>query len=214
MKSLTIAQGAQDERQHSTRYRRSVIVVRWRSRPGAPFSDPLNERCQERVRSLGLPPGKNLTIGEICEHISGLRERPVQVVSIALPPAGPHGLWVSTETSDYIFAEERLVPVHQQQVILHEIGHVVCDHEASPVLTTEASRLLLPSLDPGLVRRVMGRDHGDSEAEIEAEMVGSLIGRLISTWKVQRTWEVPPEAQAIAERLASLESPRSGRRIE
>lgn len=131
----------------------------------------------------------------------------MRVASLTLPPASPHGLWVSTEANDYIFVEERLVPVHQQQVILHEIGHVLCDHEASPVMSAEASQLLLPSLDPSLVRRVMGREHAQSEAEIEAEMVGSLIGQRISTWGVQRTWAVPPEAREIVERLTALESP-------
>ncbi|MGW1768023.1 ImmA/IrrE family metallo-endopeptidase [Streptomyces sp. NPDC002073] len=166
------------------------------------------------MHALGLPLSEGLTIDELCDHVGRLRKRPVRVVSLALPPAGPHGLWVSTEANDYIFVEERLVPVHQQQVVLHEIGHVVCDHDASPVMTEQASRLLLPSLDPDLVLRVMGREHTDSAAEIEAEMVGSLIGRRISNWAVQRTLEVPPEARAIAERLAALEAPASRRSPE
>lgn len=184
-----------------------MIVVRWRSKLGGPVGNPLAERCQERVRDLRLPPGEKLTIGELCAYVGTLRQRQVHIATLALPSAGPHGLWVSTDTRDYIFAEERLVPVHQQQVILHEIGHVVCDHDTSPVLTGDASRLLMPSLDPALVRRVMGREHGDSEAELEAELVGSLIGGLISTWNVHPTWTVPPEAREIAERLSSLESP-------
>ncbi|MGP3684330.1 hypothetical protein ACTVZO_06395 [Streptomyces sp. IBSNAI002] len=159
------------------------------------------------MRELRLPPGGKLTVDELCAYVGTLRERPVHIVTLALPSAGPHGLWVATESRDYIFAEERLVPVHQQQVILHEIGHVVCDHDTSPVMSVDASRLLMPSLDPALVQRVMGREHGDSEAEQEAELVGSLIGGLIGTWNVHPTWTVPPEAREIAERLSSLESP-------
>ncbi|MGR4879952.1 ImmA/IrrE family metallo-endopeptidase [Streptomyces sp. LARHCF249] len=181
--------------------------MRWRSKLGGPAANPLAERCRAKVRGLRLPPGEKLTIGELCDYVGTLRGRQVHIVTLALPSTGPHGLWVSTATRDYIFAEERLVPVHQQQVILHELGHVVCDHDASPVMTRDASRLLMPSLDPALVRRVMGREHGDSEAELEAELVGSLIGGLISTWNVHPTWTVPPEARDIAERLSSLESP-------
>ncbi|MEU9144171.1 hypothetical protein [Streptomyces sp. NPDC048349] len=181
--------------------------MRWRSKLGGPPANPLAERCREKVRGLRLPPGQKLTIGELCDYVGTLRGRQVHIVTLALPSTGPHGLWVSTETRDYIFAEERLVPVHQQQVILHEIGHVVCDHDTSPVMSGDASRLLMPSLDPALVRRVMGREHGDSEAELEAELVGSLIGGLIGTWNVHPTWTVPPQARDIAERLSSLESP-------
>ncbi|MEU9236308.1 hypothetical protein [Streptomyces subrutilus] len=181
--------------------------MRWRPRSGGPAADPLAERCRERVRALGLPPGGKPTIGELCAHVGALRGREVHIVTLPLPSAGPHGLWVATGTRDYVFAEERLVPVHRQQVILHEIGHVVCDHDTSPVLGADASRLLMPSLDPALVRRVMGREHGDSEAEREAELVGSLIGGLIGTWNVHPTWSVPPAAREIADRLSSLESP-------
>ncbi|WP_405616603.1 ImmA/IrrE family metallo-endopeptidase [Streptomyces sp. NBC_01511] len=163
------------------------------------------------MRALGLPLSERLPVEELCAHIGELRGRPVRVISLRLPRVSPHGLLVSTGTSDYIFVEERLAPVHHQQVLLHEIGHVVCDHEASTVLSADASELLLPSLDPSLIRRVMGREHADSEAEIEAEMVGSLIGQRISTWTAPRTWEVPPEAREIAERLTVLESPALGR---
>lgn len=174
-------------------------------------SPRLEERCEERVRSLGLPLNEKFPVEEICEHIGALRQRPVHVIPLHLPRISPHGLLISTEANDYIFVEKRLVPVHHQQVLLHEIGHVVCDHEASPAMTGDASRLLFPSLDPGLVLRVVGRSHADSEAEMEAEMVGSLIGRRISRWTAQRTWVVPPEAREMAERLTALESPLSGR---
>ncbi|MFF3322697.1 hypothetical protein [Streptomyces sp. NPDC002889] len=124
--------------------------------------------------------------------------------------ASPHGLWVSAATQDYVVFEERLAPIHQHQVILHEIGHVICDHEGSPVMTAEASRLILPSLDPALVRRVLGREHSHSEAEMEAELVGSLIGRQISTWTARPDWAVPPQARELVERLTALQPP--GRR--
>ncbi|MFD7033587.1 ImmA/IrrE family metallo-endopeptidase [Streptomyces sp. NPDC059917] len=191
-----------------------MIVVRWRLKPRARATSTLGERCEERVHSLGLRLDENLTISELCDHLGELRQRPVRVAALPLPAAGPHGLWVSTEANDYIFVEERLVPIHQQQVILHEIGHVLCDHEASPIMSSDASRLLMPSLDPGLVRRVMGREHSDAEAEVEAELVGSLIGRRINAWGDRRTWPVPPEARAIALRLAALESPTHEKCVE
>ncbi|MFE1776020.1 hypothetical protein [Streptomyces sp. NPDC059008] len=117
---------------------------------------------------------------------------------------------MSAEGNDYVFFEQRLAPVHQQQVILHEFGHVICDHEAAaPVISPESSKILLPSLDPNMVRRALGREHSHAEAEIEAELVGSLIGRQISTWDVEHIRPVPPEAQELALRLSALENPAS-----
>lgn len=164
-------------------------------------------RCERRVRALGLPVDAPLTIEQLCLHVGRLRGRPVRLLAQALPLGGPHGLWVSTEQREYVVFEERLAPVHQRQVILHEIGHIVCDHAASPLLAAEDAGLLLPSLSPDVVRRVLGRQHGQSDAEIEAELVGSLIGRRIGDWNTGPEWPVAPEARRLAERLAELEPP-------
>ncbi|MBO0657258.1 hypothetical protein J1792_32460 [Streptomyces triculaminicus] len=161
----------------------------------------------ERVHALGLPAQAQVTMQTLCEHVGRLHGRPIHLVPLELPLGSPDGLWVSAEGQDYVFFEQRLAPVHQQQVILHEFGHVICDHDASPVMTEQSSTLLLPSLNPNMVRRVLGREHSQAEAEVEAELVGSLIGRQISSWSVERTCAMPPEARELVARLAALEAP-------
>ncbi|SPE63847.1 hypothetical protein SNS2_5171 [Streptomyces netropsis] len=183
-----------------------MMVMRWRRKePDREFTS-FRLDCEERVRALRLPPGE-LTIQSLCDHLGERFGRPIHLVPLALPPGSPDGMWVSAEERDFIAFEERLAPIHQRQVILHEIGHFVCDHEAAPVMTPEATRLLLPSLDPELVQRVLGREHAHSPAEREAEFIGSLLGRRIGTWTTQRVWEVPPEAAELAARLSALERP-------
>ncbi|MER8001646.1 ImmA/IrrE family metallo-endopeptidase [Streptomyces sp. NPDC095613] len=131
------------------------------------------------------------------------------MVALPLPPGSPDGLLYSADDRDFIVIEQRLAPIHQRQVALHEIGHFICDHEAAPVMTPEASRLLLPGLDPTLVHRVLGRDHSQSAAEREAEYIGSIIGQCISAWAEPRTWPVPQEAQELVARLTALEHPHT-----
>ncbi|MGP3634032.1 ImmA/IrrE family metallo-endopeptidase [Streptomyces sp. 24-1644] len=181
--------------------------MRWPVPFGRRGRNSRDDRCERRVRDLGLPVDTTLTIEQLCEHVGRGRGRPVQLVSLELPLGSPHGLWVSTESREYVVFEERLAPVHQRQVILHEIGHIVCDHAASPALAAEDAGLLLPSLSPDLVQRVLGREHGQSDAEIEAELVGSLIGRRIGAWTTGPVWPVAPEARRLAARLAELEPP-------
>ncbi|WP_415925220.1 ImmA/IrrE family metallo-endopeptidase [Streptomyces sp. ME19-01-6] len=181
------------------------MVMRWRRRETGQNIKELRHRCEERVRAINLPDDRPLTVHDVCECLGQLYGRPIHVVLLTLPVGSPDGLLVSADDRDFIVVEERLAPIHQHQVMLHELGHFICDHEAMPVMTPEASRLLLPSLDPELVHRVLGRDHSHSEAEQEAEYVGSIIGRQISTWTTQRTLEVPPEAQELVARLAALE---------
>jgi hypothetical protein len=126
---------------------------------------------------------------------------------LRLPLGSPDGLWVSTKDEDFIVFEQRLAPIHGQQVILHELGHGVCDHHATLTISADASRLLLPSLNPEMVRRALGREHSQTEAELEAEYVGSLLSRHVNSWTPQRTWDVPPDLQELAQRLSALEHP-------
>ncbi|MFB7493780.1 ImmA/IrrE family metallo-endopeptidase [Streptomyces sp. NPDC056161] len=166
--------------------------------------DDFKQRCEARVRSLGLPKREHLTVPVLCNRLSQLRGRPIQVLGLPLPLGSPDGLLIETEAQDFIIYEARLAPVHQRQVVLHEVGHLICEHTtetAVPLLT----ELFTPSLDPGLVRRVLGRDHSHTDVEHEAEYIGSLIGRKISTWSSERTRTVPPEARDLVARLSALD---------
>jgi len=143
----------------------------------------------------------------VCERIGDARGRPIQVVPLDLPIANVDGLWVSTSDVDYIAVERRLAPVHRDQVILHELGHLICDHDSTPLVTLDALGTLFGSLDPKWVARVLAREHTRSEAELEAELVGSLIARRIGAWTASRGFVVPPEARDLARRLSDLLEP-------
>jgi hypothetical protein len=59
----------------------------------------------------------------------------------------------------------------------------------------------MPSLDPALVKRVLGREHTNSVAEQEAELLASMMGQQISPWSPDRSWDVVPEDRELVERL-------------
>ncbi|WP_382465805.1 hypothetical protein ACFIN9_26380 [Streptomyces noursei] len=124
-----------------------------------------------------------------------------------LPVGSPDGLLVETGTHDLIVYEERLAPVHQQQVFFHEVGHFICDHPTQDVLISGAQSML-PALDPQMITRILGRVHSHSLQEREAEYVGSIIGQQFGVWSHKRIRQVPPEAQELVERLSALEHKR------
>ncbi|TQJ01664.1 hypothetical protein FB471_1367 [Amycolatopsis cihanbeyliensis] len=159
-------------------------------------------RCKRLVRDLHLPARRTLTLDATIEHLSQRRGRPIHLLPHELPPQF-NGLWISSDTDDYIVFEQRLTPVHQHQVILHELGHIVCDHN-SPVINAKSSWPFLPSLNPAFVQRVLGREHADTLAEQEAEFVGSLLGRRTVSWTLNPSFTVPSETQDIAARLSTL----------
>lgn len=114
----------------------------------------------------------------LCERVAARRGRPIRLVPMD-GRAGVCGLWVATDTTDLFFYERVTTPPHQEHIILHELGHLLCDHHHAsstrgPALGP-AFEQLLPSLDPQMVHRILGRAGYTSEEEREAELLASLI---------------------------------------
>lgn len=138
------------------------MLSRWR----------LRRRCAARLRELPMP--VPFEVRALCQQVAAVRGRPIRLLPIA-GLTGVCGLWVATDASDLVFYEQDTTPSHQEHIILHELSHIICDHYPKSLSMAEQTRLLLPSLDPGMVRRVLGRAGYSNEEEREAEMLASLI---------------------------------------
>jgi hypothetical protein len=119
--------------------------------------------------------------GALCAKVAQQRGRPIRLVAMD-GLTGVCGLWVATATTDLIFYERVTTPPHQEHIILHELSHVLCDHQraassASSALSALGAQVghLMPNLDPEMVQRVLGRAGYTSEEEREAELLASLI---------------------------------------
>ena len=86
-------------------------------------------------------------------------------------PGLPCGMWIATDTVDYIFHGRGTSPLHQQNIVLHEIGHMLCDHTGRDA----GIAAMLSSLDPAMVKRVLARDRYSTPQEKEAELAAALI---------------------------------------
>jgi hypothetical protein len=166
----------------------------------------LRRRCEAIIADVDIP--SPFSVHEFCRLLGERRGRPIHLIPMRLPEDQPCGMWVSTRTFDAIFYEADTSPLHQEHIIGHEIGHLLCQHEAAPVLDAEASRLLLPDLDPDLVQRTLGRTSYSTVEEREAEMIASLLSREANRRSPVNTWVAPPEVADIFARLEqSLEHP-------
>jgi len=133
----------------------------------------LQSRCESLVRQLDIP--SPFDVRELCERAAEHSGRPIHLEPTSLPAEGPCGLWVATPRIDFIFYELRTSRLHQEHIIAHELGHLLCDHRMPEAVGEDVSRLLLPELDPEMVRRVLRRTHYSAAEEQEAEMIASLI---------------------------------------
>ncbi|MFD1542538.1 ImmA/IrrE family metallo-endopeptidase [Nonomuraea guangzhouensis] len=111
----------------------------------------------------------------LCELVAAERGRPIRLLEL---PGDDEilGAWLATDETDLIFYKPDTTPPHQDHIILHELGHVICEHY--PAANVKDQRhLLFPSLSPAVVRRVLKRTTYWSEEEQEAELLASLIWR-------------------------------------
>jgi hypothetical protein len=118
------------------------------------------------------------------DNLACRRGRPIRLLATdARYLAGsPCGVWLKRDTDDVILHEIGTSEYHIDQIVCHEIGHMVLQHDiGSRSASSEHSRYVnlcravMPDLDPTSVRAVLGRIDYASDQERDAEMFASLL---------------------------------------
>lgn len=165
----------------------------------------LRRRCEARVRELdrrvGLPVPFDVDL--LLDRLERDRGRPIDLHPTTRTAGGACGMWVRERDRDVIAYAAQTSPLHQEHIILHEVGHMVADHRGECLLTISDARLLAPHVRPELVEHLFGRTAYSSEEEQEAEMIATLVRQWSAEHRPQLTDQpLPPE---VAERMARVE---------
>ncbi len=86
---------------------------------------------------------------ELVSNVAAHRGRPIVMMPMPLPAEAPSGMWVSTETNDYLIYPAETTPTRRTAVICHEVGHMLMGHD--PGLVGESPSSLLSALAPILI---------------------------------------------------------------
>lgn len=132
----------------------------------------MRRRHAALLRDLPLP--APFDVHALCARVAERRGRPIRLIPMS-GLTGVCGLWIGTDTADLIFHESATTPPHREHIILHELAHLLCDHYPVSARPAEVAAMLLPGLDPNMVRRVLGRAGYSTAEEREAETLASLI---------------------------------------
>ncbi|WP_103355656.1 hypothetical protein [Amycolatopsis sp. CA-128772] len=135
-------------------------------------------RLRKLVRGLDVP--VPFDVRTFAGRIAAHRGRPIHLMPVT-GLTGVCGLWIATDAADIIFHEQGTPPAHQEHILLHELSHLLCDHYPVSMDLAAQAQELLPSLDPALVRRVLGRTGYSTDEEREAEMLATLIRQRVHT---------------------------------
>ncbi|WP_147268352.1 hypothetical protein [Spongiactinospora rosea] len=106
--------------------------------------------------------------------------------------------------ADYIFHEHLISSLHRQHIIMHEIGHILFGHHSSLWTSSGLSKLLLPDLDPELIKGMIGRAGYDNVQEREAEMFADLLSLSVSPLRRQNPAQplaAPSKAEEVLARI-------------
>jgi Zn-dependent peptidase ImmA (M78 family) len=117
------------------------------------------------------------------ENLGRLRGRGIRLIptDTAALADSPCGLWLACDDEDLILHEIGTTDYHIDQIVGHEIGHILLghgrsgDHDFDAAHDRKVCRQALPDLDPDTVRAVLGRADYASDQEREAEMFASLL---------------------------------------
>lgn len=140
-----------------------------------------SEEMLAKARELPIPDpwDRDQFISDLAE----VRGRPIKLVptDTASLVGSPCGLWVVRDDEDIIFHESDTSDYHIDQIVRHEIGHMMLGHDKTDsgqglsAASAELFRILLPDINPAGVHAVLGRLDFASEQEREAETFANLM---------------------------------------
>ncbi|KMS74412.1 hypothetical protein ACM01_14060 [Streptomyces viridochromogenes] len=143
----------------------------------------LHRRLRQELRNLGIRPP--LDVEELVKALSERRGRPIVLRPFPLEKPGPSGLWIDTPQMDVVLYQQETTRLHQRQIILHEILHILVAEweegqaeespEESPDDFVEGWATLIPVLDPKLIRRVARRCSYEDDEECQVELAATII---------------------------------------
>ncbi|MCV7340431.1 hypothetical protein [Mycobacterium haemophilum] len=146
----------------------------------------ISTTAQARGKPIRLIPHSGLSgPGQPCgvwigRHTDDIiaRGKPIRLIphSGLSGPGQPCGVWIGRHTDDIIVYDDTTSGYHVEQIILHELGHLLLEHHCGPNSSDTASiQELVPDLDPATVTHVLNRTSYDTEQESQAELFASLI---------------------------------------
>lgn len=109
------------------------------------------------------------------------RGRPIRLLPGEFGSGTLSGLWIACDSTDYIVHPSDALPTRRTAIIAHELAHMLLRHEPQTTIegAEQLAKVLAPTLDPSIARRLLARHAECTPEEIEAERLGTeLLARL------------------------------------
>lgn len=129
-----------------------------------------------RSRAVRLVPA-NGSVDDLVTAVSHERGRAVHLLSADLRPDAPTGMWISTDTAEYVVYPADASSAERAAVICHEVAHMLLGHqpEAHVDRLSQMATTVAPSIDPEVARRFLHRHGYVEQVEAEAERLATIL---------------------------------------
>lgn len=159
----------------------------------------LRATCTARVRAVlqvaPLPVPWDVDVW--IDRLERVRGRGIDLCEVPWSVGESTGAWQARPDHDVIAYPSNTGPLHQDHVILHEIGHVISEHRGECVLSVADAQRRAPDLAPTALAHLLDRVSVGSE-EREAEMIAILLLAHIAGQDRRRPARRPADRQVAA----------------
>lgn len=154
----------------------------------------LRARCKRRVDQLerdGLIPDP-WDINTFLDRLEAHRHRAIDLCAVRWIPGQSTGALRAYHDFDAIAYAANTSALHQDAIILHEVGHLLAEHRGRCVLSATEARRRAPDLTHAALAHLLDRVHL-SEEEHEAEITARLVIARIAGQRARRPRRHPDD---------------------
>ncbi|MYT97035.1 hypothetical protein GTY74_07220 [Streptomyces sp. SID8350] len=186
----------------------------------------LHRLIRRELQDLGIDPP--LDVERLCTALSRRRGRMLYLREAPLPKPGPSGMWVEYDTYDVILYQQETTRLHQEHIILHEVGHILVaeneeaaespsdeaetrtpgagSREETAAVDVEGWASLMPVFGTDAITRVAQRCSYGDEEECSVELVATII----MEWSTLLADATPPADDLALRRVEAALGDRRG----
>lgn len=169
----------------------------------------IHARCHRRVRALleavDLP--NPWDVNTFCDRLERHRGRDIDLLPVSWTLGTSSGAWQRQREHDVIAYADNTSGLHQDHIILHELGHMISQHRGRCVLSVTEAQHRAPDLSPAAFAHLLEQahlEHEETEAEIIATMILTRIAQHQPRTAPRRDKDHPAGTEAVLTRIAGV----------
>jgi len=137
----------------------------------------LRDTARRAFERLELPP--RVTLDSLIRHVEAVRNRRVVIIETEkLAGKKVCGLWIPREHVDVVYHSVTRGELHRQQMILHELSHMILRHDEEKGATWQGIKVF-HELSGEMVAKALTRGDFRSDLEATAEYLADLLAGAI-----------------------------------